>query len=1136
MSLTAIGEETIMHDEPGRSNGREVIPCDEPQKLLEMSELVRRFDWAKTPLGAAASWPDGLKATVRIVLASGFPMWMAWGPELTILYNDAYARTTLGKKHPWALGKPASEVWSEIWREIGPLIQRVMETREACWEEALLLILERSGYPEETYHTFSYSPLEGPDGRVAGMLCVVIEDTARVIGERQLAGLSKLAASLSGSISKQEVLSAIERGITGQKDMPCTLTYLFEGDGPELRLVASTGLEADHPAAMSVINAELEGAWPIERLLKANCAITLDNISAHFPELPPGCWDLPPARARLVPIARRGQDKPAGIFIAALNPYRQVDSGYADFLDLVAGQIAASITNAEAYEDARKRAEGLAELDRAKTAFFSNVSHELRTPLTLILGPLEDALTGDSQLAPASLEMLHRNALRLLKLVNGLLDFVRIEVGRMRASYEAVDLSWLTAQLASVFRSAVERAGLRFVVDCARLPEMVLVDREMWEKIVLNLLSNALKSTFEGEVRVTIRAIENAAQLSVSDTGTGISESDLPHLFQRFRRIDGARRRSHEGSGIGLALVQELVEMHGGSIHVESKLGVGTTFIVTVPYGEAHLSHGSVVRSSASPVSLKGSAIAYVQEAQGWLPGMNRLQGEVTHGAGEDAARGFTAIGGSDGKPVILLVDDNADLREYVAGLLGWRFHIVLAENGAVALKKAITVTPDLVLTDVMMPEMDGFALLDALRKNPATRGVPVIMLSARAGEEARIEGIDSGADDYLTKPFTARELVARVEAQLKMARLRKEAVEQEAALHREIDQVKQFAWEALEHVPEIFFIFDQEFRFTYVNAAGTEIGTRLGSRLLGESLWDLLPDLKGTIVESSFRKVMEQRVAVEFEYYYERLESWFQYRVHPRPGEGVVMYAQDITEARKTEQALRRSEQLSAAGRLAASIAHEINNPLEAVTNLLYLAKMDESVTGNTKRLLELADKELRRLSHIAARSLKFYRQRTKPTPTSLEELVDSVLFFHETAISTRTISLERRYRPTELVLCRAEEIQQVITNLIGNALDALSRHGRLIVAVRPTRDKNSQEGVEVTVADNGMGIDSAIFDRLFHPFVTTKDEAGTGLGLWVSKGILDKHHATISVRSKMGSGTVFRLFLPLDTKLGEG
>jgi signal transduction histidine kinase len=299
--------------------------------------------------------------------------------------------------------------------------------------------------------------------------------------------------------------------------------------------------------------------------------------------------------------------------------------------------------------------------------------------------------------------------------------------------------------------------------------------------------------------------------------------------------------------------------------------------------------------------------------------------------------------------------------------------------------------------------------------------------------------------------------------------------------------------------------------------------------------MFTLLPEVRGSIVEESFRRAMEQRVPVEFDYYYEPFESWFQYRVYPQPDKGLAMYARDITEERKTEQALRKSEQLAAAGRLAASIAHEINNPLEAVTNLLFLAKLDQSVTGNTRNLLELADKELQRLSHIAARSLKFYRQRTASTQTSLEELTESVLFFHETEMKTRGIDLDRRFRNAPKVLCHPGEIQQVMTNLIDNALDALPRHGRMVVGVRPAQDRAGREGVTVTVADNGCGMDRPTLDRLFYPFISTKGEAGNGLGLWVSKGIVDKHQGTIAVRSRHDLGTVFRLFLPLNPAVSE-
>ncbi|HEX4284840.1 MAG TPA: ATP-binding protein, partial [Terracidiphilus sp.] len=821
----------------------------------------------------------------------------------------------------------------------------------------------------------------------------------------------------------------------------------------------------------------------------------------------------------LVPLTRQGKEEPIGVFITALNPYREIDSSYSEFLDLIAGQISCSITNAQAYEEEKRRAESLAELDRAKTTFFSNVSHELRTPLTLILGPLEDALASQESPALASVDMMQRNAQRLLKLVNGLLDFVRIEVGKTRASFEATDLAQLTANIASTFRSAIERGGLKLIVECPALPHPVYIDREMWEKIELNLLSNALKSTFEGEIRIAVAEIDGNAKLTVSDTGTGISEADLPNLFERFNRIDGARRRSHEGSGIGLALVQELVEMHGGSIRAESQLDRGSTFTVTVPLGHDHLRQDQIATAKPRAVSFQDAALPYVQEALGWLPHSNK---QARTGATGPQNRSADTLNIGVKKPVVLFADDNPDMREYVTGLLSGRYDLIPVTTGKQAMDEVAHRRPDLVLTDVMMPEMDGFALLQALRQNPSTRTVPVIMLSARAGEEASIDGLGAGADDYLTKPFSARELVARVDAQVKMSRLREM-----------LSEAKQFAWDALEHIPDAFCTMDHEFRVMYMNRAATTIAERTGLPHVGRRLWDIYPALVGTQVEENFRSAMELRTPIEFEQYFKdnASESWFKFLIYPHPDGGIILYLRDTTTAQRTEQALRGSEQLAAAGRLAATIAHEINNPLESVTNLLFLAKMDETVSGSTRGLLDVADRELQRLSHIAARSLKFYRQRTAPSLTSLEEVIESVLFFNEPDMKIRRITLERRHRSASPVLCLPGELQQVFTNLISNALDALADRGRLIVAVRPATDRDGRTSVSVTVADTGEGMTRSTLDKLFQPFVTSKGEAGTGLGLWVSKGILDKHHSKIMVRSRRGAGTVFRLLLPLDT-----
>ncbi|MUG98547.1 PAS domain-containing protein [Scytonema sp. UIC 10036] len=434
-----------------------------------------------------------------------------------------------------------------------------------------------------------------------------------------------------------------------------------------------------------------------------------------------------------------------------------------------------------AREEERQRAEALAELDRTKTVFFSNVSHEFRTPLTLILAPLQDALSDlVNPLAPPQrerLELAHRNGLRLLKLVNILLDFSRIEAGRMGAVYEATDLALLTNELASVFRSAIERAGLRLTVDCPPLPEPVYVDQQMWEKIVLNLLSNAFKFTLEGEIAVRLYiADRHYVTLQVEDTGTGIEPEELPHLFERFYQVPKAKGRTHEGSGIGLALVQELIKMHGGTVDVSSTVGMGSCFTVTIPLGTAHLPSERIQATRTLTSTVLGAA-PYVREAERWIP---------QEGNGEK----FTPTPYSLlPTPQVLLVDDNADMRDYLKRILSEYVKVEAVANGAAALAAVTETVPDLIVSDVMMPQMDGFELLKALRADQRTREVPIILLSARAGVESAIEGLQALADDYLIKPFSARELVTRVLAHLQMAQLRSQALRQEKIISRRKDK-----------------------------------------------------------------------------------------------------------------------------------------------------------------------------------------------------------------------------------------------------------------------------------------------------------------------------------------------------------
>nr|WP_218566091.1 SpoIIE family protein phosphatase [Vallicoccus soli] len=741
-------------------------------------------DWAATPLGDPAGWPQSLRSTVRILLTSRFAMWMAWGPELTFLCNDAYRRDTLGRKYPWALGRPAREVWAEIWPDIAPRIERVLTTGEATWDEALMLFLERSGYREETYHTFSYSPLTDEDGVVVGMLCVVSEETERVVSARHLATVREVGSALTALRSEREVLdAAAARLAADQRSLPFTATYLVDAEAVTARLGAASGVLPGAPAAPLELPLGDGGAWPLADVLAGRTAVL--DVTAR-PGLPTGAWDAPPRHVLVVPLRQQGPDggtRVAGALVAGLNPWRPLDADARGFVELVATQVSSALAGARAYEEERERAERLQELDRAKTAFFTNVSHEVRTPLTLLLGPAEDALADRAHpLAPPQrerVEVVQRNGERLLKLVNTLLDFQRVEAGGLRGRFEPVDLAAATAELAGTFAAAYERAGLALVVDCPPLPGPVHVDREMWAEVVLNLLSNALKHTFEGRVTVRLRAGDGRAVLVVEDTGTGIPQDQHHRLFQRFARVEGAASRSHEGSGIGLALVADLVRAHGGTVAVRSAPGAGSAFEVAVPLGSDHLPADQVV---AEPGPAGGDRAA--RTARGFLAEALRWSAAAPEPDGEDPAdprepaRAAPAAAppapAPGGRPRVLVVDDNADMRDHVRGLLAADHEVLTARDGREGLALARERSPDLVLSDVMMPRLDGFGLLAALRADPLTARTPVILLSARAGEEATVEGLEAGADDYLTKPFSSRELLARVRANLELERVRR--------------------------------------------------------------------------------------------------------------------------------------------------------------------------------------------------------------------------------------------------------------------------------------------------------------------------------------------------------------------------
>ncbi|MFG1868092.1 SpoIIE family protein phosphatase [Micromonospora arborensis] len=751
----------------GADIGHPVAPARETPPMLtaafaaggEMGELLSGFDWSTGPLGEPGRWPPALSNAVGMMLASSAQIVMFWGDEQLAFYNDAY-RPTIGGKHPEVLAQPARQHWAETWAVLGPLLDGVRSTGRSYRGDDHPFLLDRHGYVEQTYFNVSYDPIRGDDGSVSGVYCIVNETTGRVLGERRLRALAELGAELN------DIGSATELGRTAAEvlgrhraDVPFALVYLTDGSD-RLTLAGSTGTA---PAAVGD-TAEL--------LARA----TVDAVPAAVPaEVDVAdLLDPPPVdaadQALVLPLTVSNQT--VGALVVGVTRLLPLSDDYRNFLQLIAAQISRAAGTQRAYEHERARAAELAALDLAKTNFFANVSHEFRTPLTLVLGPLEDMLADPALPADETnrLTMMHRNALRLLKLVNTVLDFSRLESGRLAARYQPTDLAGYTARLASTFRSATDRAGLRLVVDCPPLPAPVFVDRDMWEKIVLNLVSNAVKFTFEGDIRVRVRAEDGAARLEVTDTGIGIVPDELPHVFERFHRVPGVRARTHEGTGIGLALVRELVEVHGGEVGLTSQVDEGSTFTVTVPFGSAHLPADRVAAFGPLPADESEQTRLHVAETALWI--------------GVEPAPEF------DGRPTadapagrILVVDDNADLREHVTRLLSPTWEVVTASDGLVALPLAREGGFDLVLTDVMMPRLDGFGLVSALRADPRTRHVPIVLLSARAGSAEAVAGLSAGADDYLTKPFSSQELIARVRANVELGQLRGQIIRRLRAL-----------------------------------------------------------------------------------------------------------------------------------------------------------------------------------------------------------------------------------------------------------------------------------------------------------------------------------------------------------------
>ena len=1110
----------------------------------EMGARMRAMDWASTALGPIDGWPQSLRSTLSLLLPSKAQIILFWGPEFVSLYNDGY-RSVFGAKHPHMLGRPGREAWSEIWDTmLHDLLAGVVRTGEAFWARDLLFQVERYGFVEERYFDVSYDPVRVESGLVGGVFCIVTETTDRVIGERRLALLKDLAArNATARTARDACVLATEALAASPHDVTFALAYID------------------------------------------------DELQSGTPEAERRLAETPAELVRDLPIAVSGSVGRARL-VVGVNARRPFDDQYRSFLDLVAVQVGTALTNARAYEEERRRAEVLADIDRAKTTFFSNVSHEFRTPLTLLMAPVEDLLAEPSLAVAARdrLSLAHRNALRLLKLVNTLLDFSRIEAGRVEASYEPADLGRLTTELSSTFRSAIERAGLTLTVDCPALSEPVYVDREMWEKIVLNLLSNAFKFTFEGEIEVSLRQHEGLVHLRVRDTGTGIPAEEIARLFERFHRVKGAQGRSFEGSGIGLALVQELARLHGGMVSVVSEVGRGSTFTVAIPLGSAHLP-AERVSAARRLASTSVHADAYVQEALRWLP--RDHSASATASAAGRRADAAEAGAGRSSTPQrtarVVVADDNADMREYLSRILGDQYDVETFGDGAAALDQVRAHPPDLVLADVMMPSLDGFGLLAAIRGDEGLRSLPVVLLSARAGEEARIEGLDAGADDYVVKPFSARELLACVGSQLKLSRVRQESDTERVRLLQESVSLTQT-------LNEVGAIVASELDRSRVVQAVTDAATDLTTAEFGAFFYNVLndagesytlytisgvpreafskfpmprntavfdPTFKGTGVVRSDDITRDPRYGHNAPHYgmpkgHLPVRSYLAVPVRGRTGQvigglffghssvgrftdhherlagGIASWAAVALENASLYTSVQEASRLK--DDFLASLSHELRTPLNAILGYARMlrtgampadrhAKAIETIERNATSLTQIVEDVLD-ISRIVSGKIRLDVQAVD-LPQLVRNAVDAILPAADAkGVRVQTI-LDPQAAP---VSGDPERLQQVLWNLLSNAVKFTGRDGRVQVRLQRV---NSH--VEIAVSDTGIGISPQFLPFVFERFRqadagTSREHGGLGLGLSIARQLVEMHGGTIDASSAgAGQGSTFHVRIPL-------
>ncbi|KAK8845645.1 hypothetical protein IAR55_006361 [Kwoniella newhampshirensis] len=790
-------------------------------RTLDCKSLLDRTDWTKTSLGPRVNWSPVIETMIEVILRSPTQDALWLGEDFLMLYNDNYAQIV---DHPlmWARSARAKEAWGPVWEGVTELIERCLSLGEPCYRENDLLLYRRGlkGHWVEKYHTWSFIPLFDAEGKPLGLFNPTRDTTEAVVARRRQETMRDLSEQLlTARTSKEYYNGIIEVLEQNPKDVPFLMCYsvqeVAQSNTVKLTLESSLGVPPDHPAAprhidialsneqptrssfstktgpfssptLSAISTLSSGggrvrysfdqqSWPIAKSISSRQAVVVDDCTRLIKGFPLRQWEALPESAIVIPISSEASaDTPQAVFILGLNIASPLDTVYEDWIHVLRAHLISSLGSVRAAEAAHERQMERDRMETAKTAWFQGAAHDLRSPLTLVAGPLDDVLR--TQLRPDQRSMLslaQRNLARVQRLVNSLLDFSRIEAGKMSGRFVPLDLGRFVGDLAALFQPAVNRKRIAYRIEIEPHEGLVFVDPTLLETVVTNLISNALKYTERGAISVALSYYETFADIAITDSGIGIPTAELSAVTDRFHRATTALSRGTEGTGIGLALAKEIVRLHGGDLLIISQTAEesggphGSTFTARIPLVERDVSTDQLTRND---FGLYGKAV--VDEAMHWFQPSDyesESVGSELNGSTSSRSEGFLF----ERSDVLLLVDDNNDMRNYVKSIFKPYCQVIEAVNGQQALELARKTPPDLILSDLMMPKMNGQELLAAIRQDPITRFVPMVLLSAATDDELRLAAFVEGVEDFMLKPFKPKELLARVHLHMQIGKKR---------------------------------------------------------------------------------------------------------------------------------------------------------------------------------------------------------------------------------------------------------------------------------------------------------------------------------------------------------------------------